>query len=96
MKAKYVNPFTDFGFKNPYQKSAALVNYSPEERYVYEQSLKVFRDNKATYDYAVETAFDDGRNKAAFEIAKNLKNIGVNIEIIINSTGLTKDEIEKL
>ena len=34
--------------------------------------------------------------KAVLKIAKNLKNNGVPLEIIIKSTSLTKEEIEKL
>jgi predicted transposase/invertase (TIGR01784 family) len=84
MKAKYVNPFTDFGFKEP----SEIAKYSAEERYDYEQSLKMYRDLKSVID----TAFDEGK----IAVARNLKSLGVDITIIAQSTGLTKEAIEKL
>ena len=41
-------------------------------------------------------AEDRAKKEKAVEIAKNLLKIGINIEIIIKSTGLTKEEIETL
>lgn len=38
----------------------------------------------------------EGEKSKAFEIAKSLKNSGVPLDIIVGSTGLTKDEIEKI
>ncbi len=44
----------------------------------------------------IEQGMVQGEIKSKKEIAKNLKLQGVDIEIIINATGLTKEEIEKL
>jgi predicted transposase/invertase (TIGR01784 family) len=74
----------------------------------YESSLKTFRDNKAVYDYAMDTAFDEGKQagilagiqegklEGKLDTAKSFKKLGVAIETIIEATGLTKEEIEKL
>lgn len=51
--------FKDEVFTKAFEK-AELANLRSNELDQYEYSLKVFRDNKATYDYAVETAFEDG------------------------------------
>ena len=40
--------------------------------------------------------YDAGERNKQLEIAKNLLNNNVSIDIIINSTGLTKEEIESL
>jgi predicted transposase/invertase (TIGR01784 family) len=81
-------------------ENAEIAKYSPQELDNYETSLKNFRDNKATYDYAVDTAFDEGkiegRMEGAVEIAIQLKQNGVAVEIIAKSTGLTKIQIDKL
>jgi predicted transposase/invertase (TIGR01784 family) len=65
-----------------------------------ERSLKIFRDNKATLDYAKQTAFEEGEIKgeikAKIEVAKSLKQNGVSIDLISRSTGLSESEIEKL
>jgi predicted transposase/invertase (TIGR01784 family) len=69
-------------------KKAEIAKFSESDRKKYEESLKAYRDLKNTID----TAFDDGK----IEVAKKLKYLGVSIEIIAQSTGLTDDEIKKL
>ena len=44
----------------------------------------------------VNTSFEEGEKSKSLEIAKNLKENGVDFEIIVKSTGLSKEEIEKL
>ncbi len=78
-------------FSQAFEK-AELAKFGEAELKRYEYSLKVFRDNKAVYDYAIDTAFDDG----VLKVAKNLKDEGMDVEFIIKMTGLTKAEIEKL
>ncbi|OYU85746.1 MAG: hypothetical protein CFE24_00640 [Flavobacterium sp. BFFFF2] len=91
--------FKDDVFTNAFEK-AEIANYNTAELGKYEASLKVFRDNKAVYDYAVETAFDDGKTEGVVEgklvVAKALKENGVPMEIIIKTTGLSESEIGKL
>ncbi len=58
----------------------------------YEESLKVYRDNQNTMDYAISTAV----RKRNFEIAKEMKKDGHAVEMIARYTGLTKEQIEKL
>ena len=43
-----------------------------------------------------EAGFDKGVKKEKCEIAKKLKESNIDIEIIIECTGLTKEEIEEL
>ena len=75
---------------------AELAKFVRTDIDAYEYSLKVFRDNKNIYDYAVDTAFDEGKQEGKLETAKALKKLGVPVETIIEATGLTKEEIEKL
>jgi predicted transposase/invertase (TIGR01784 family) len=97
MKAKYVNPFTDFEFKKIFGEEASKPN---AEQYDYEQSLKSYRDLKGVID----TAFDEGKMEGKMEgkiegkmeVAKALKANGIAIGIIASATGLTESEIEKL
>lgn len=79
--------FKDDVFIQAFEK-AEIAKYSEEERYDYEQSLKIYRDLKSVID----TAFDEGK----IEVARNLKSLGVDINIISKSTGLTTEEIDKL
>lgn len=82
-------------FKLAFEK-AEIANLSSEERSEYEHNLKVYRDYKNTID----TAFDEGKLECKlernFEMAKTLKENGVAIEIIIKTTGLSKEEFDKL
>jgi predicted transposase/invertase (TIGR01784 family) len=87
--------FTDEVFNQAFEK-AEIAKFGQSELDSYEYSLKVFRDNKAVYDYAIDTAFDQGKFEGKLETAKSLKKLGVSIETIISATGLTKQEIDKL
>jgi predicted transposase/invertase (TIGR01784 family) len=87
--------FKDEIFKQAFEK-AEIAKYSPAERDEYEQSLKVYRDYKNTIDTAFDEGKLEGKAERNFEVAKSLKENGVSIEIIIKTTGLTKEEIEKL
>ena len=79
--------FKDDIFKQAFEK-AELATYSPEEYDDYEQSLKLYRDLKSVID----TAFDSGK----LEVARNLKALGVDADIILTSTGLTRSELDNL
>ena len=62
------------------------------------------RERSAIYDKGLDDGIEKGKEEGikegikrnARETAKKLKEAGVDISIIINSTGLTKEEIEKL
>ena len=58
--------FKDEVFTQAFQV-AELAKMDREDWERYEYSLKVFRDNKATYDYAVETAREEGLQKGIKE-----------------------------
>lgn len=54
--------FKDEVFNKAFEK-AELSKLGQADLDRYESSLKVFRDNKATFDYAKETAYDEGRSE---------------------------------
>jgi predicted transposase/invertase (TIGR01784 family) len=103
--------FSDEVFTQAFEK-AELAKFNQAELDGYETSLKIFRDNKAVFDYAIENAHIEGINKGIsegiiegkiagrlernIEVAKALKESGVATEIIIKTTGLSAGEIEKL
>ena len=70
----------------------------------YEESLKIYRDNYNTLEYAKKEARKEGREEGKqegrkeerFEIAKMLKKNGASIELITKSTGLSREEVEAL
>ena len=71
---------------------AEIANYNKAE---YENSLKVYRDLQNTLD----TAFDDGKSEGKLEgiqeIARKMKQEGIEFSMISKVTGLSLDEIEK-
>ncbi len=91
--------FSDEIFTKAFEK-AELAKFGAVDLDNYETSLKIYRDLKGVID----TAFDEGKIEGIIEgklekkveIAKALKENGVSIHIIINTTGLTEDEINEL
>ena len=77
-------------------KTAEIAKYSDDERSSYEASLKVYRDLKGVIDTAFEDGKKDGKKERNLEIAKKLKDKGMDTDFIIETTGLTQDEIDEL
>jgi predicted transposase/invertase (TIGR01784 family) len=95
--------FNDEVFSKAFEK-AEIAKYGLTELDNYENSLKTYRDLKGVID----TAFDEGKLEGKIEgkiegilegkleTAKSLKKLGVSNELIVEATGLSKEEIEKL
>jgi predicted transposase/invertase (TIGR01784 family) len=69
-------------------KTAEIAKFNPEQVNSYEDSLKYYRD--------IKNSLDTAREEGKIEVAINLLKNGVDIQIIKNSTGLSKAEIENL
>ena len=67
-------------------ETAEIAKLNKEEFRKYQESLNAYRDIKNS----VDTAREEGKIEGKIEVAKNLLVNGVDIEIIIESTGLTK------
>ena len=84
--------------------AAEIAKFTPKEREAYEESLKYYRDIKNVVDTSREEGHKEGHKEGIekgmeirnIEIAKELKRNGVSVKIIIQSTGLSKEEIENL
>lgn len=92
LQDKYINPFTDFGFKKLFGSEPNKDLLIDDEKTKYEESLKYYRDLKNV----VDTSFDEGKIEGKIEIARQMKSEGEPIEKIVRFTGLTGEEIEKL
>jgi predicted transposase/invertase (TIGR01784 family) len=79
--------FQDAVFIQAFEK-AEIAKYTPEELDDYQQSLKIYRD----LNNVIDTAYGDGIKT----IAKKLKEKGMDMEFILEATGLAKEEIEGL
>ncbi len=69
-------------------ETAEISKFNQQEYQAYEDSLKYYRDLKNSLDTAKE--------ERTIEIAKNLLKQGINMEVIVNATGLSKKEIDNL
>ena len=85
-------------------KIEEISNFTQEQKFAYEESMKYYRDLKNVIDKSYddgkiegeEIGIEKGNIEGKLEIAKNLKDNGIDIEILIKSTGLLKKEIEEL
>ena len=66
MEARYINPYTDFGFKKLF-KAAEIAKFTTAEYEAYEESLKVYRDWRNTIATAEMKALDKGRTEGRAE-----------------------------
>jgi len=79
---------------------ANQMSWSKEELDAYDSRGIYIQDERGRLEHAVEEGkkmgVEEGRKKRELEIARELKKNGANIDLIISSTGLTKEEIENL
>lgn len=99
--------FSDKIFVKAFEK-AELAKFGQEEMDKYEASLKVYRDLYSVIDSAfiegrsegkiegLEEGRQAGLQEGKYNMAKLLKDNGVQIELIIQTTDLTREEIELL
>jgi predicted transposase/invertase (TIGR01784 family) len=91
--------FSDDIFTQAFEK-AELAKYGQVELDRYESSLKIYRDLKGVIDSAFDEGkqegIEEGKLEGRQEVAKALKLNGVPYEVIMKSTGLSKDEIDQL
>ncbi len=78
------------------EEIADVSTLSPEERHKYEQSLKVYDDYEATMEAKLVEGREEGIEKEAVRIAKDMKLKGLAIDLIHSITRLPIEEIEKL
>ncbi|MCM1520600.1 MAG: Rpn family recombination-promoting nuclease/putative transposase [Lachnoclostridium sp.] len=78
------------------ESEAAYASLSREKHMDYDRSLKAYRDYKNNISYAREDAREEGREEAMFEVAKKMKESGVDTSTISICTGLSISDIEKL
>ena len=89
-------------------KQAEIANLNPEEMRTYEESLKIYWDNYSVIETAKhegreqgrqegrEEGLQQGRQEERIELARRFKQKGVDVRVIAETTGLTKEQIENL
>ncbi|UKS26563.1 Rpn family recombination-promoting nuclease/putative transposase [Paenibacillus sp. HWE-109] len=77
-----------------------FLSQNEEARRLYEMRQKALHDEASMIDGAREEGrqegMQEGMHKSKIEIAKNLLGIGIDAANVIEATGLTKDEVQRL
>ena len=90
-----------------FEKLASITDVSAlseKDQERYEESLRIYRDNYAADEYSFNRGKAEGKAEGVAAgqaaertmIARNLKDNGVDIQLIIRCTGLTKEQIDQL
>lgn len=69
---------------------------SPEERHEYDEHVNAIMIQNDVLNTAKLEGRAEGRAEGKLEDAKNLKQLGVSIDIIVQATGLRREDIDKL
>ena len=79
---------------------AEIAKLNPEEMRTYDESQKIYWDNYSVLQTAKhegrEQGREEGRLQERIELAKRFKQKGVDTQIIAETTGLTREQIENL
>ena len=77
-----------------------MLSLSPEEKKLYESRMKLKSDiatySEAEFNRGREEGIAQGVKEGIINTARRMKNKNFDISTIIEMTGLTKEEIEKL
>jgi len=111
IRERYINPYTDFGFKKLFEQ-AEIAKYDETERRRYYESQKEYWDYYSTMTTAMNKGIAKGRAegraegiaegraegiaKGRADVARNLKKKGMSVSDIADVTGLTEEEIRAL
>ena len=90
--------------KNAVFRKLDITALSKEEHEKYDESIKILRDNYATFKFAIKEGHDKGRaegraegqTKEKKQIAQNMLKEGMAVSLICKMTGLDEQEILKL
>lgn len=109
---KYINPYTDFGFKLLFGtamnkelfEAAEIAKFNPKELGEYWESLKNFRDwysvmstqLKKGLEKGLQEGLEQGRKEECFKNSKKMKQAGIAFDVIAQVTGLSIGEIASL
>ena len=73
-------------------KVSNVAALSPEERIIYDENLRIYRDNLAI----IQAAYEDGYREGQQRIINAMRLNKISDEDIAKLTGLTIDEVEAL
>lgn len=77
-------------------EAANISKFAPEDKVKYEFDMTTERDIRNQIRYAEKKGIEKGMEKGMEKMAKNLKELGVDIDAIAKSSGLTEEQIKAL
>lgn len=77
-------------------EAAEIAKFTKTELSEYWDSLKNFRDWYSVISTAEKKGREEGLKEANLNNARNLKKLGVAVDIISQATGLTPEEVEQI
>ena len=86
----------DFNALEKILEKMKIAGFDEVKRMQYEKDMYDERRRNGEIAAAIEEGFEKGRIEKNLENAKNLKELGVAMDIISKATGLSFEEIEKL
>ena len=101
MEIRKIIPFEDQeAVYEEIERLRKLAHRSQEDRDRYEANRKIYRDNLATEQWALEMGekkgIQIGREEGMLDAARGMKTAGIAPELIVRITGLSMEEIQKL
>ena len=98
-REKFINPYTDFGFKKLFEQ-AEIAKYSEAERRLYEASQKEYWDYTSTLETAERKGeikgLQQGVQQEKIETIHRLQAMGLSVEQIAQGADIKVDEVKKL
>ena len=77
-------------------EEAEIAKFTPQELREYEASKVAYRDIKNSIDTAKKEGLAEGKNKQQEETALKMLSDGMDIDLIVKYSGLSKEQIERL
>ncbi len=73
-----------------------IMEMSPKEKWLYENRMKYEHDKASWKHVGYQEGIEQGSYQKALETARLMKQANCELDFIIQMTGLSKEEIEKL
>ena len=100
IKAKKKEEFMAIAERNPVMGQLfgklRVISADEQARMEYEDNLKAERDARMWQNAAREKGMQEGIQQGVLQTARNMKNIGIDVETIAKATGLFVDDILRL
>lgn len=100
LKTGVINPDTTAPGLPEAREKLLYYNMTPEDRHAYDEHINAIMIQNDVLSTAREEGVDEGRamghEEKAWEVARNLKAMGLSVEMIVRATGLDEEEVGKL